>query len=197
MSQRICGYCEVPLPADADVRRRYCNGTCKAARCTAAALLDGRAEQWYQTSLARARRSTTTSLCVVCGNAFQHISMVRKYCSNRCSAKASYDARKHTIEWKIAHRDGCKRRRARKRNARIEKFTSAEIFERDAYRCHICRKRCKPSVVVPHPLAPTIDHLVPLAKGGDHSRANVATACFHCNSVKGDRMAGDQLALIG
>lgn len=198
MSPRLCGYCEQPLPRDADVRRRYCNGTCKANRCTAAARVDGRFDQWYQTSLERKRQAHTTSQCVVCSTPFSHVSRVRKYCSNRCAAKASYDARKHTIEWKIAHRDDVKRRRARKRNARVEKFTSVEIYERDGYRCHICRRKCPRHAVVPDPRAPTIDHLVPLAKGGDHTRVNVATACFHCNSVKGDRTAtGDQLALVG
>ncbi|MGF0326277.1 HNH endonuclease [Gordonia hongkongensis] len=45
-------------------------------------------------------------------------------------------------------------------------------------------------------VARTIDHLTPLSKGGGHTRANVATACRHCNIVKGDRLAGDQLALL-
>jgi len=52
---------------------------------------------------------------------------------------------------------------------------------------------------VPHPLAPTIDHLIPLADGGSDSPANVATAHFLCNSTKGERHGGggDQLTLIG
>jgi hypothetical protein len=78
----------------------------------------------------------------------------------------------------------------------VETFTSEEIFERDRYRCHICKRKCRRrAAVVPDPLAPTIDHLIPLAKGGEHTRANVATACFQCNSVKGDRGGGEQLAL--
>jgi 5-methylcytosine-specific restriction endonuclease McrA len=93
-------------------------------------------------------------------------------------------------------RNGCdQRRRARKRTATVEKFSSQEIFVRDRYRCHICKKRCRRNVVVPHPLAPTMDHLVPLAEGGEHTRANTATACFLCNSVKGERGGGEQLAI--
>jgi 5-methylcytosine-specific restriction endonuclease McrA len=49
---------------------------------------------------------------------------------------------------------------------------------------------------VPHPKAPTIDHIVPVSEGGDDTRANVQLACFRCNSVKGPR-GSQQLALIG
>ncbi|GAB4677595.1 hypothetical protein MOKP105_04600 [Mycobacterium avium subsp. hominissuis] len=139
----------------------------------------------------------TTAQCVVCSGGFERKHDRRRFCSNRCSAKASYEARKHTAEWRAAHRDAGRRRRARLRNAPVvEVFSSAEIFQRDKYRCHSCRRRCKKNAVVPNPLAPTIDHLIPLAAGGDHTRANVATACFECNSIKGDRGGGEQLALV-
>jgi 5-methylcytosine-specific restriction endonuclease McrA len=49
---------------------------------------------------------------------------------------------------------------------------------------------------VPHPMAPTIDHIVPLSKGGTHEPINCRTAHFLCNSTKGDRLAGDQLILF-
>ncbi len=48
----------------------------------------------------------------------------------------------------------------------------------------------------PEPLAPTIDHIVPISKSGDDTRANVQLAHFLCNSVKGPR-GSQQLALIG
>lgn len=50
--------------------------------------------------------------------------------------------------------------------------------------------------VVPHPKAPTIDHVVPVSEGGDDTRTNVQLACFRCNSAKGAR-GSQQLALIG
>lgn len=196
VAQRICAFCEHALPVDADVRRKYCNDTCKAARCSASARADGRFEQWTQNTAARKRRPVLTLQCVVCGESVLSKYTGRQYCSNRCSAKASHERRKHTPEWKAAHRDALKRRRARKRAVQVEKFSSSEIFERDGYRCHICRQKCRQSACVPDPLAPTIDHLIPLAHGGPHTRANVATACFHCNSVKGDRGGYEQLAVF-
>lgn len=50
---------------------------------------------------------------------------------------------------------------------------------------------------VPHPKAPTIDHVVPLAEGGADTAANVRLAHFICNSMRGNRGGGEQLALIG
>ncbi|MEO6627619.1 MAG: HNH endonuclease signature motif containing protein [Aquihabitans sp.] len=72
-----------------------------------------------------------------------------------------------------------------------------KIYERDGWKCKICRKAVKRDAVVPHPMAPTIDHILPLAAGGTHEPANVQCAHFLCNAQKGDRPADDQLMLIG
>ncbi|WP_407662406.1 HNH endonuclease [Mycolicibacterium palauense] len=34
----------------------------------------------------------------------------------------------------------------------------------------------------------TWHHVIPLAKGGNHARANAVSACGHCNSSKRDRL---------
>ncbi len=197
ITQRSCAHCSTPLPAEADVRRRYCNDTCKAARCTSAAHTDGRYDQWRASTAERNRKSMRVEQCVVCGADFSTKYSGRRFCSNRCGAKASYDSRKQTPEYRALRLGYAQRRRARKRSAgEVEVFASAEIFARDRYRCHRCGTTCKPIAKVPNPLAPTLDHLIPLSKGGAHTRANVATACFQCNSVKGNRGGGEQLAVI-
>jgi 5-methylcytosine-specific restriction endonuclease McrA len=33
----------------------------------------------------------------------------------------------------------------------------------------------------------TVDHMEPVSKGGDNTRANIVPACLSCNSSKGDR----------
>jgi len=63
-------------------------------------------------------------------------------------------------------------------------------------RCHICNKAVKRDAVVPHPLAPTIDHVIPLAVGGTHEPLNCRCAHYICNARKGHR-GGEQLLLIG
>lgn len=133
----------------------------------------------------RSNRTWTAGQCERCGGPF--LSIERgwdrvRYCSNRC-----------------ARRSIASRRRARVRNVEVERYSRFAIFERDGWRCHICRRKVVRTAIVPHPLAPTIDHLVPLAAGGADTAANVATAHFLCNSTKGERAGGfgDQLALIG
>lgn len=79
----------------------------------------------------------------------------------------------------------------------MEEVWRSRIFERDGWRCQLCRLKVDRRRVVPHPKAPTLDHIIPLAKGGTHEPANVQLACFRCNCLKGDRAASDQLRLIG
>lgn len=101
-------------------------------------------------------------------------------CSPRCTAKYQRSVR-----------------RARKAKARVEVFARREIYERDKWTCHLCRKKVHRKKVAPHPMSPTLDHVIPLADGGEHSRANVRTAHFLCNAIKGAGGGGEQLMLIG
>jgi 5-methylcytosine-specific restriction endonuclease McrA len=96
-------------------------------------------------------------------------------------------------------RRGRRRRKARQRGVTSEAYTLAYIAERDGFRCKLCNKPVAMKQVVPHPKAPTIDHILPLALGGEDTKANVQLAHFICNSTKGANASprGDQLALVG
>lgn len=89
------------------------------------------------------------------------------------------------------------RRRALKRSAYVEDVWRTRVFERDGWRCQLCRKKVDRAKAVPHPRAPVLDHIVPLAEGGTHEPRNVQCAHFMCNSIKGHRGGGEQLLLIG
>lgn len=114
-----------------------------------------------------------THRCVECGSTFttnKH-SALRKYCSTRCGRRAVKRTRRH-LE-RAAERAG-------------EHFTVREIADRDGWVCHICQRR------IPDKGSwtnedddPTIDHLVPLSRGGEHTRVNVAIAHRLCNSCRG------------
>jgi hypothetical protein len=138
-----------------------------------------------------AGKSTKADIaCLICNTRFIATwwgTSTNHTCSEQC-AQAQRRAMK---------RIGRDRRRASQRDAYVAPVYRAKIYQRDGYRCHLCNKKVNQDAVVPHPMAPTIDHLVPLASGGTHEPANVATAHFICNSRKGDRGAGEQLALIG
>jgi len=80
-----------------------------------------------------------------------------------------------------------------------EQFEPGEIFERDRWRCQIpgCGRLVLRDKPWPHPLSPTIDHIIPLSEGGHHVRANVRCAHARCNVSRGNRGGNDQLLLIG
>jgi 5-methylcytosine-specific restriction endonuclease McrA len=94
-----------------------------------------------------------------------------------------------------------KRRNQRKRAAQkgvdAESYDAHQIFERDRWRCHLCRKGIRRDLKFPHPRSASVDHLVPIAEGGADSPANVAAAHLQCNQRKGSRGGGEQLMLVG
>jgi endogenous inhibitor of DNA gyrase (YacG/DUF329 family) len=88
------------------------------------------------------------------------------------------------------------KRRAIKRATETRPVRIDEIAARDKNRCHICRRKIGKHAH-PHPRSRSLDHLVPLTKGGEHTPENVALACLGCNVSKGNRGGNEQLLLIG
>lgn len=78
-----------------------------------------------------------------------------------------------------------------------EPYTLAQIAARDRFMCGLCHKRVAMTKTVPHPKAPTIDHIVPWSVSHDDTRGNVQLAHFVCNSSKGARGGVWQAALFG
>lgn len=80
--------------------------------------------------------------------------------------------------------------RARQRNAFMESVSFKKVFERDKGVCHICKKKTSIEYIdnkQPSNYA-TLDHVIPLNKGGLHCYVNVKIACKSCNSSKADRI---------
>lgn len=88
--------------------------------------------------------------------------------------------------------------RARRRAAKIkgEDFDPLEIFERDGWRCGICKRKVGRTLEYPHPRSASLDHIVPIVDGGEHTRANTQCAHLECNLRRQHRGPG-QLLLIG
>lgn len=99
-------------------------------------------------------------------------------------------------EWKRAHPERVKELAIRKERRRNEQMRSTavepidrwEIFERDNWICGWCRKNVDASLHYQHPLAATMDHVVPLSRGGRHVRENVQLTHRKCNDEKGARL---------
>ena len=71
------------------------------------------------------------------------------------------------------------RRRERKRGAAISDFTARqwrEVLEEHGHRCYYCGTTDAKL---------QMEHRVPLARGGNHTKDNIVPACGPCNSKKG------------
>jgi 5-methylcytosine-specific restriction endonuclease McrA len=60
------------------------------------------------------------------------------------------------------------------------RLSRQNIFLRDNHICQYCYSKFPEKKL-------TIDHVVPLSKGGRHEWTNVVTACSKCNNRKGDK----------
>lgn len=122
--------------------------------------------------------------CAHCGSVFapEYGSWRTRFCSTGCAKVHAIAARK-TIKLEAK-----RRRRARLKRVVVLRFPAKAVFERDGYVCGICKQSTDPSKKVPHPRAPTLDHIIPLSRGGPHTLDNTQCACFICNSIKSDSL---------
>lgn len=88
------------------------------------------------------------------------------------------------------------KRRAREKSSIIDKdITLQKVFEIDNGICYLCGKPCNKDDIqqiegcwVAGPTYPSIEHVVPLARGGEHSWKNVRLAHMKCNLKKGIKL---------
>ena len=59
------------------------------------------------------------------------------------------------------------------------------VFARDRWTCKLCSQPIDQWRQRPDPMAGTVDHILPLARGGTHTWGNVQSAHLGCNSRKG------------
>jgi hypothetical protein len=73
-----------------------------------------------------------------------------------------------------------------------------KLCEQQKWKCSLCGKKLDPELRGTHNMAISIDHVIPVSKGGTHDLANLAAAHRICNTKKGNRSLGpEQLRMIG
>lgn len=68
-----------------------------------------------------------------------------------------------------------------KRQGPIIRFSRANLYARDEYRCQYCYKKFPEKEL-------TLDHVLAVVRGGKKTWENIVTACIRCNQKKGDRL---------
>lgn len=88
------------------------------------------------------------------------------------------DPRARDQRFRQAHpdvrRDGCHEYRTRKSGAFVQRVRTKTVFERDKGRCQICGKQVSFTDA-------SLDHIVPLSRGGKHEYKNVQLSHRLCN----------------
>lgn len=74
--------------------------------------------------------------------------------------------------------------------ARGERFRDEEIYERDGWICQLCGEPIDRAAYPPHPRSRNIDHIVPIVRGGQHTRENCQAAHRICKMAKGSKVQG-------
>lgn len=114
-------------------------------------------------------------------NAAQHAARTRQWERDNPDRK-----RAHGRAWAAKHPDTIRakstRRRARRAGAFVEEVDRLLLLERGGGVCGICGGDVDP-------LNFHLDHIVPLALGGEHSYANTQVAHPSCNARKGVNLA--------
>lgn len=158
-------------PPSCSVTYRYCRG------CGRLFVAQARPRLLYCSDECQCpTRTTQERACGSCGSSFTTIFDRQRFCSEACRKREE---------------------RYRRRAVQAEDVDREAVFARDRYICQLCGKRVAMTKVAPHPRSPTLDHIVPVSKGGAHEPANVQLAHFLCNSLKGNRGGGEQLRLVG
>ena len=123
-------------------------------------------------------------VCKNCGKEF--CQMVtgynsKTYCSEKCQKRYFNRGRSEKRHKKLMARE-------HDTDISLEK-----LFKRDGGVCYICKKACdwrdgewRDGTFIAGPTYPSIDHVIPVAKGGTHTWSNVKLACRECNWMKSD-----------
>lgn len=152
---------------------RYCNGLTGKAREEYKA--QRRKEQADAQRKPKPIKTYYHRRCKVCGEWFSTMNPKQTTCSTECSKRAKNARKQHRIP----------------KAQMIDKDITLEaLYRRDSGVCYLCGGLCdwddrdkeKNTVGASYP---SIDHIIPIARGGLHAWNNVRLAHFKCNQEKG------------
>ena len=136
------------------------------------------------------RHAAVPTTCTACGASIRRPRKAdrRPACSIACRRIVQFGpaaARTGSYDWST---DAAKRAELAGATV-IDRFDRLQVFERDGWVCYQCELPTDPDASPFDVMSPTVDHVVPLSKGGEHTLANVRCCCLGCNSSKQDHAA--------
>lgn len=158
----VCAHCESVFTARAR-NRKFCSEYC--VKESSAVRLGYRNRSCGQCDASLGYKSTS-HLCAECRDAN------RKAYRKRDRANRLPGDQNH-------------RSRARNFGVAHEPVNRGKVFERDGWVCGICEEPIFKSVKYPDLMSVSLDHVVPLSRGGGHLYSNVQASHLGCNVAKG------------
>lgn len=207
---RTCPQCARSFPIAG--ARKYCTAECfRLARNARNAFRSRR-----QTQANLAEKSLTP--CKMCGSPIGIRTMQSKFCSRDCSRDwrqawspkgkpraskiwfTSCTSCSQPFTARVPNAIRCKECRRAYNEARLTRkyherravgkmtMTVQALARRDGPVCWICTMGVDMSLSGSAPMGPTIDHLLPISKGGTNDKGNLALAHRSCNMRRGNRV---------
>ena len=188
---RVCG--EQITRSMITIRRGKCTKTCPA--CIARERAEKkRKEQEVKEAERLARKKVNTAKpkdpqpCKCCGSLFIP-GKRRSYCSDECARRVANN-----------HKD----RLLRGQKEKDWDITVPALVHRDHNVCYLCGGYCDSEdyritdngYFVAGPMYPSVDHVIPVAKGGRHTWKNVKLAHLSCNMKKRDTILAERTPAI-
>ena len=84
----------------------------------------------------------------------------------------------HSVNWKT-HVPAIIMLRTYEKKKNYVRYSKSNVFLRDNYTCQYCGKKM-------HKKACTLDHVIPISRGGGSTFENTVCACNTCNALKGN-----------
>ncbi|TWG10723.1 HNH endonuclease [Actinoplanes teichomyceticus] len=136
--------------------------------------------------------------CLGCGKTIEQIGRNGNF-RKRCPSCAERAWKQQSQQWlkdrpeirRVKNRNNKRNRRLARRDPASEKFTDIEIYERDGWVCGICKQPVDRTLIFPNLWSVSLDHVIPLVRGGKHRRDNVQCAHWLCNSRKTYRLESE------
>ncbi len=127
------------------------------------------------------KKTHAQKVCPECGKVFISSRSNQIYCCIECTKK-----RNNRVK-------DINRRRSIKENGKVNwDITLQKLIKRDKNRCYICGGKCDlndyekdiDGNFIVGKNYPSIDHLIPVSKGGTHTWDNIKLAHHYCNTIK-------------
>ena len=131
------------------------------------------------------KRDNPKCTCKECGSAYHNTLYWRN--TSACSDACLSNRKKKHI--KKARRNkkkkfGNHKKRAQHYGVEYERVNRLKVYNRDNWTCVSCGIKVETTKeYAPHQAS--IDHIIPMSKGGSHTYNNLQTMCVTCNSLKG------------